>query len=831
MRLAVGNTVLAHRGLRDGLLLLGLGLVGLMLAKSVSWAALMPRGLDAAVALMVTMASALLAKHLLGMSAAVGVLFVTAMASLVFAGPVALASTVLVVTGGAALGTLLPRLPALGPMPRWVAGMGLLAALIGWLLPLPIHGRSVWAFGLLVLVLVRRTALAADARLLRDTFSPMVAQAPWAAVAWALVVFLATTPSWLPLVHIDDLAYHMNLGSELLRYGHGRMDIGSQSWALAPWSTDALHAVVSVLAGEVVAGPLNAAWLVATALLVVAIGQRLGLSPSRAWLGSMLYTSLPLSAFLSGSMQTEAVTPAVMAALALVLLGDEEERGKRLHVLAVLAGFMMGAKISGALLLVPIALWMAFKWRDRFPWRALPLATTLGLFAGGSSYVYATVLTGNPIVPMLNGHFKSPWFPPENFVDATWQTGLHWDTPWNLVAHTSQYFEGQPGAAGIALLGLSAGALAALTQPRVRWLAVVALAALLAVFSQVQYLRYIHPAMTLALPAFMAALVPAEGRWSWREVGVAALVALQLWLMPTTSWVLGDGVLRLRVLEGAQAVRDRYVPERAVSARFAAQARSSDRVLYMDPARSHGGELPGIGIGTAWFTPITARLRPPGKDDPQAWATLVERTGSNHLMVYDLNAWPDVSDYLAKRGAVRIDGNGAAALYWLPPPRSPAKASAGPDGAWTLELPMARPYPVIGQSMVRLRCSRPGAPIAVSWAVAGAPAPGAYWEWVSCGPHRFADAAVQYALPALSAPMVFRAVSAQPGETLELSVTAAWSDVRRDFHAQTALSDWLLRGPCLQQGCTPSDPPFTSGLPWAMPMEQDLQPARPDVDE
>nr|MDQ3040159.1 hypothetical protein [Pseudomonadota bacterium] len=688
MPTAIWDREVAHKWLRDSLLLAGVALVGLLLAtKELPWAVLKPRGLDAGIAVIIAGVGAFLAARLLRMSAATGVLLVAVVASMIFVGPAAIASTVLLVAGGAALGTLLPRLPLLNPLPYWVAGLGLLAAVIGWLLPVPVHTRPGWVLALLMLILLRRSALAVDVRLVRDESRWMVAQAPWAAVAWALVIFLSTTPSWLPLIHPDDLAYHMNIGSELLRYGHGRMDMGSQAWALAPWSTDALHGVVSLLSGAVVAGPLNAIWLLATALLVAMIGQHLGLSPARAWLASMLYASLPLSAFLTGSMQTEAVTPAALAALALVLLAGDGERDKRLYIVAVLAGFLMGAKISSGLLLVLVAIWIVAKWWGGFPWRALPLSIMLGLFSGGSSYVYAGLLTGNPFQPMFNAYFKSPWFPPENFVDATWQTGLRWDLPWSLVGDTSRYFEGHAGAAGIAMLALSGGAIAALVQPKVRGLTMVAVAALLLVFWQVQYLRYIHPAMPLLLPAFLAALLPVAGRWSWREWIVAALVPLQLGLMTTTSWVLGGGALRLRVLEGTQAVLDRYVPERAVSARFAAQARPNDRIVYVDPARSHGGEVPGLGLGTAWFTPLSARLRPPGKNDPKAWAAIVERTGSNHLMVYDLPAWPDVSAYLVQRGGVRVDGNGAAELYWLPPPRSLAKPNATPEGAWTLEMP------------------------------------------------------------------------------------------------------------------------------------------------
>lgn len=826
---------------RDVCLLGGLGLALFGLIRTaLPWAQLAPRALDAAVLAVAVLAVGVAASKLLSRPLALTVtLSGLGIGALAFAGFASTAATVLVMLAGMALGTLLPRNAGVDPLVRWVAGMGLLAATTGWLLPLPVHRAPVWAVAMLVLVLLRWRAVREDVQTVGEGLGASVRVAPLASALWAVVLMVASAPAWLPLGNADDLAYHLTIGSEFLRYGHGRMDIGAQAWALAPWSTDLLHALVTVLGGRDGTGPLNSLWLLVTSLLIRALGAAMGLSAGRAWLAAMLYTSLPLTSFLTGSLQTEPATAAMLVALALTLAGDSESRGQRLTIIATLAGFMLAAKISNALLLLPFFVWLIVSWRRCFPWRWLPLATALGIFAGGSSYVYGAVLTGSPVVPMLNGYFRTPWFPPENFVDQTWQTGIGWRALWDLVFDSSRYFEGTAGAAGLVLIALIGGIVPALASSKARVPLLVSLAALLLVFIQVQYLRYIHPAIAVLVPALVAGLLPGSARWGWREFAVTAVVLLQLLLIPTSSWILSGGALRILMTEGRQAVSDRFVPERAVTARFRASASPTDRLLFVDPQRSHGGELPGLSVGTAWFTPLVARLRVGSPQAPETWAAIVERTGANHVLVYDLPAWPAVSTYLASRDAVRVDANGAAELYWLPPPGAHAAAEGPPSPATDgqedkvdataaapqaapavqssaagipvsaaeigLGLSVDRPHPVLGQAVVRLGCSIPGEPIAVAWTLPAVPMqPIGHWEWVTCGPSKQAVAAVQFQVGPHAGELRFNAKPARPGSGLILERNSAVVDVRRDYHVETALYRWLWR--CPGDRCD-NDPP------------------------
>lgn len=804
--------------IRDVCLLIGMALLGLGLFQStIDWKPLIPRAIDSAVLAGVAAAAGLLLGRLTRRPAAgVAVAVVLSICALAFAGFPSVGATLLLGLGGLAVGTMLPRSAGLDPLVRWVAGMGLVAAFGGWSLPFPLHRGAAWALALGALALIRRRAIASDLTTIATHLGASFRAAPVASLAWAVIAVVAAAPAWLPMGNADDLAYHLNLGGEFLHYGYGRLDIGTQSWALAPWSTDILHAIVTVISGQEGAGPLNALWLVGAGLLVHSLGRTMGLAPGRAWLASMLYLSLPLTSFLAGSLQTEPPTTAALVAIALAIPGDPETRRARLPVIAALAGFCMGAKISNALLLAPFLAWIVISWFRAFPWRALAPSIALGVLAGSSSYFYGMLLTGNPVVPMFNAYFLTPWFPPTNFTDSTWQSGFGPQAFWRMVFDTPRYFEGYAGAAGVVLVALVGGIPAALVNRRVRPFLLVGLAAMLLVFFQVQYLRYLHPALGVLVPALVAALLPQAGRWTWREALMGLLVLLQVGLIPTSSWKFMGAALRTLAFEGPQGVSNQFVPERAIHQRQRMILLPTDRVLYVDPLRSHGSELPGASVGTAWFTPLVQRVAAEGGRTVQGWSQLVERAGVNYLMTYDLGAWPDVSAFLASRQAIRVDANGAAELYWLPPQVLDPKAitqsgSAGVD----LDISVDRVYPVLGQGVVALRCSQPGKPIAVSWTLpASAVQPMGHWEWVTCGPAGTAAAAVQFRAGAKAGSLHFTAKPAQPDSTMTVTGVAAAEDVRRDFTAETALYRWVRRPFCGRQGCEADLPavlPLTVG--------------------
>lgn len=780
-------------------------LAGLIL-KPLTWLQWAPQALDMAILSLAALAIAAL------LSRAIKIRLATALAlaavilpGIVLAGPVAVLATLAVLAAGMAIGTFLGTGTESDPLARWIAGLGIFAALAGWLLPLPLHRAEVYVPAIAILLWCRRTWLRNDLDLLGSQWRSSIAIAPWAASAGVLVLAIGSMPAWLPVLNSDDLAYHLNIGLELLQFHHALFGVGSQTWALAPWLTDLLHAQVMVIAGAETKGPLNAFWMLIAAGLVYRLARRMELKEQHAWLAVMLYSSLPLTAALAGSMQVESATPAMLAALALTIQAMPRLDGRTLCLIAVLAGLMMGSKISNALLLLPFCGWMLIRCKGQLPWRSFVPALALGVFTSGSSYVYAWLLAGNPILPMYNAVFESPWFPAVNFVDPTWQTGLHWDLPWQLTLETSRFFEGYNGCAGLVVLALIGSILSGVTSKSVRAPLLTGLAAALLVFSQVQYLRYFHPALSLLVPALLAGVMTSHSRWHWREMLVGSLVIGQLWLAPSASWIFSLGGQQLLLTEGRQAVIDRFAPDRNMAETFRKHAASTDRLLYTTVTHNRSAELPGKAASVSWHSPrLSAVYLGKHPSEFVRWDSVIEHSGANSIITFDLGQTPALQEYLVAVGARLIDTSGAAALYQLPARNSGAPLELRSEANQvSAALPLDRPHPVVGELEIVLGCDQPGEPVGVTWSM---PKPSgdttARWSWLTCGINQqvIARTRFQNALP--TGTLTFSARPAKPDATMTITLIGGDADIRRDFIHETALYYPLKSAACKYLGCT-----------------------------
>lgn len=727
---------------------------------------------------------------------------VLALIALLFNGPLPLAALALLVVPAACVGHAF-REGVRSPAVRLVLGLGIIAGLVGWLLPLPIFDPTTAAAVAALAFWFGRARLRAewsawttDATV--DGDGPQYATGAW---LWGLAVTFGSFPAWLPLRNPDDLSFRVGLGYELLEYAHARFDVGTQVWALSPWTSEVLHALLTLLAKGEASGPLSALWVLLAAWLVRGLALRVGASPSAAWIAGALYASLPITAFLAGGLQTEAMSAVVLAALATVLLQDDE-RPSRIAVLAValLAGMLMGIKVSNALLLLPMGAWMVLRWGRTMPWGIVPIAGVGALMVGGSSYAYAWILTGNPVLPVFNGVFQSPWFAPSNFVDATWQSGFPWTLPWRMTVDAGRYFEGVTGVAGLSPLLALALVPLAIRDARVRGLALAGLAGYALVLSQVQYLRYFHPALVLILPALMAAL-PASRATRLAGTGI---VLLQVALLPTASWMFMQGILRDRVLAGEDDVVARFAPEKLLAADFRAVAGPADRVLMTDPARGFVALLPGRAVGANWHNPRIDHLRTQDMASPATWERIAREVGASHVIVPQDGIPAGVAGLLASREATVVSKRGHMQLMALGPLEHPIEVNRVDDGARVaLSATVPADHAWAASLSVGVACSAPGSPVAAAWTLRkGDTAVAQRWEWLGCPPDGRLAVTRDLLMPAGSVDAVFVDLSpAMPGSGMTLDGPRARLDLRRDLLEQTDLAEVLLPKGCKGLAC------------------------------
>src|SRR5690606_13274647 len=162
--------------------------------------------------------------------------------------------------------------------------------------------------------------------------------------------------------------------------------------------------------------------------------------------------SLPMTLALAAGMQTELPGAAALAWLACLVADDDGDAkaARRVVAGAILFGLLWALKLMHAAVALPLLAWAAWRHRAALA-RSLRSAAGLarlvqaGLLAaavGGSSYAYAWLVAGNPVLPLMNATFRSPYFPAQDFADDRWQQGLDLALPWNLTFDTHRYFEG-----------------------------------------------------------------------------------------------------------------------------------------------------------------------------------------------------------------------------------------------------------------------------------------------------------------------------------------------------------------------------------------------------
>jgi len=528
----------------------------------------------------------------------------------------------------------------------------------------------------------------------------------------------------LPTVQSDDVGYHLALPAQLLELGYYRFDVDSQVWAVAAWSGDIVQALVQVLAGVESRGAVNSLWLLIAATLIWQILALLKVEIRWRWLALALFASQPLNHVLMLSMQVELPLAAVLLGIATLLLEPDADNSARRRTLACagLVGLALGLKISALVFLGPLGLW--FLWRVRpLPWSALPLALVLTLVIGGSSYVYAAILTGNPVLPLFDDVFQSPLFALERLAHSTYLGLASWTAPYDLVVNTHRYYESFDGAAGFQWLALFGTLLLAARLRSARVLLLVGGVGLVLMYLQMQYLRYLFPALTLlCIPMVQSLAEPVDGRW--QRFPAVALIALNVAAMSTGSWLLVTPPLSRWAQDGTAAVHE-FLSEVAPERLLLGYLRGAYGENYAVLIPSGGGPMPyyaetaGHGFADTWYDPKlnAAAIIASTDTSGAAYLRFLDELGITHVLLHPATATP-VQLAAMHHSAVLERREGNAALYRiirpaLIPPGVPAPDQDLAPQQLSFQVPSSVPGPIRMDMNAAFHCAKPGDFVAV----------------------------------------------------------------------------------------------------------------------
>jgi hypothetical protein len=571
-------------------------------------------------------------------------------ALVVYAGPLQVLATAMLGLGALSIGLRFTpdALPGSRTALATTVGLMIIAGLTGWVVTLPIHTVWLWAVALLTSITWQRHVLLRAARTAMAGWNQAVALSPRAAMLCVMLLGLASTACWLPALQMDDLTYHLGLPSQLMQHARYAPAAEYQVWSFAPWAGDVLHGIASVLSRRDAHGAVNALWLVLAAGAACSIASSLRASPTERWASLALFASLPPLVWIAAGMQTELAATAVTLTLVAVIVADTPGR---LCVGTVLFAGLFALKLVHGMAALPLLLYAAWKHWPLRPWRRLAPAALLFAALALSSYAQSWLATGNPVLPIFNSVFQSPYFPVEQFNDPRWHAGFTLDLPWRITFDTDRYVEGWDGGFGFVLIALSGLWLLQLFRPGKRALMVAVTAAVLLPLIPMQYARYAFPGV-----AVLAVLLPigdeaALGRrvLLWLVIGVCAL---NLAYQANASWLHHSAALKrtIRSPFDDTATLQAYLPERLLLRRL-----DTGLLLATDPARGFIAELGGRGRTLSSHDPSLAAAALRANEDASgaAWAELFAREHIRWVLLNPDAASPALRAGLARAGAKR----------------------------------------------------------------------------------------------------------------------------------------------------------------------------------
>ena len=590
----------------------------------------LPEPLTPAIRLVISaVAFSMLAGAIAGRWGLANVMALVALAWLVVcvtvAGPVAALAFCLSASAALAIGArLLQGSTSLTPLERaglaYLAGMAVIVAVLSLLLAASVHTPAVYGVACACLIAWQRRALwqllgevGNQWRLARFARPPAWIAA--LAVLALLVGILSGMGALTPIAAFDDLAFHLRLPHELLTRHRYSFDVGHQVWAAAPWASDLAFAVPFMIAGgdEGVKAFVAGSYHVIGAFLLWGLLRRHA-APGTALICLAGYLSVPLLLATTHTLHTEGLTSALVIALFALWAGARGTADARTAIAAALLLGFLGAIKSSNLVLASLLglLWLPVLWRaGRARWVAA-VAIAGSLATALIPYAVSWVRTGNPVLPLFNAVFKSPYFEAVNFSNVLY-TGMGGPGLFaSLFLAGQRHLEtGLPTAAGLGLFFLLPAAVlvaAAWGNKERRAALAVVIVYCAVVLSSQQYLRYLMPVVGLAFFAVSALwrlplTVPVPLRWAWGAWWTAlagTAIVVNAVVMPGVFWQTGlADMVGSFTAAGRDQYLAKYAPERALNRAANQDLGVHATVLYtVDP---FGADLDGTPLYANWY--------------------------------------------------------------------------------------------------------------------------------------------------------------------------------------------------------------------------------------
>lgn len=553
-----------------------------------------------------------------------------------------------------------------------IIGLAVLVVAAGVLMHFPVNTALTYFVGLSIPVFFARASLTQRMRCIAvwatNVKSRRSRSSPWLVSVIAFLLALHLFATALPERGHDALATHLMVPMLVAERGRWSFDFQQHVWAVMPMGGDWLYAVAYLLAGEASARLLNlicfllVVWLLGVilrrwlSLTATLLTIALFVSTPVAWLEtSTLFVENPLMMFLFAAFVVGAWSLPQITTLRIAICFLLMAAAVTVKVLAVFAAVPLGMALL-------VAVVMKKGWRGALP--SLLIASALVL-VGLHPYLYAFVVTGNPLFPFLNAVFKSPYFSPdENFSDTHWLRGLDPLLLYNMTFASERFLESGRGSMGfqfVVFFFAGSVALFRLRHPALLLAFTITAVYVTVVTFQIQYIRYLYPIFPL-LTLICGLALSIETRKGWQTaISFLALgvVALNAWFMPTASWMVQN--LRFNAFVDSASVISRQAPQRDLVAIVNGMAGDTSRVAFL--GQPSGAGLRGTALYANWYNPrLLKKLREATSVEAVSEIYGALRVSYSIADEVGIARFPVVEEFLSRRATV-ISRVNHAALY------------------------------------------------------------------------------------------------------------------------------------------------------------------------
>lgn len=438
----------------------------------------------------------------------------------------------------------------------------------------------------------------------------------WSWVLGLIIIGWVLRWAFFPTVSYDDHALHLRIWHELLANKQYSFDIKSQIWASAPFTVDLIHAVLSIMSGSDIRSAMNLSMAVLIFLLMIKIFQRFKIEPQIQLLLIVLMASTPMLGNLLLTLHTELMLSVIVLAGFVLLLELEHDWciNKIIGILACAALCasikLPGIILSSMLIIAMLLQYLLNRKTNNFQkitrlWPLILIIVIL-IFVALHAYVTAFYITGNPVFPLYNGIFLSPFFPPENFSHLTYVHGFNLNTYVSAFFHTSKFFESGDNVAGwqyLLLLPLAIFAALKFKNISFKLALIIIFGYGLLIFSTTQYWRYLFPVMPLVGVLF-AALFFHKNQILKKILILIVLscIGANIYFFKNVSWVMKSPAGLAITNDGKINILKKYVPS-ALLTETINKLMPGANVLYpfQNPA---GATLHGNPLYVNWYSPF-----------------------------------------------------------------------------------------------------------------------------------------------------------------------------------------------------------------------------------